>query len=249
MDYIKFLQLSCAFFLLPFLPSQAQNAEQFSENINFATSEINSTIADTKSDDDGVIFNLRSDRIMMSFDGSVSHRHFDFGHLNKMSIITYQFGYRINEKSIIGIGIQLEDETNYFQIFDDNGLGTKYRNLNQKQFEPFFRRYFRTKSKFQLYSQLGLEISIDDFNESRSYANSEDRFFDKDLSAVTFGANLGLGVEYHIKDDLSLFTQWDAFNFARDVRFEESTSQNMELEYNLDTRTFRDLRFGIKFFF
>ena len=246
MNYIKYLQLSCVFFILPLFTIQAQNSEQLYENFNIVSIDITSFQKDTKSNEIDKKSPIKLDRFLMSFDGNLSHTHLGFQRLKKNQSIAYQFGYRANEKTIFGIGLQVLNEEDLIQIFDSNGLGTQTFYLSKAQLEPFARRYFRTIKDLQLYSQIGIELSYENFSEFRNYIDTEDLFTDREFDYLTFRANLGLGLEFHIKDDLSLYTYWDGLTIGRNIIQEESTSGNMEFGYDFDTNSFRNLRFGIK---
>jgi len=249
MNYVNFFQLSFALLLLPFFTIQAQHSNEFTENSKVVSTLLNTAQNNTELADEGIISSLKSGRFMMSFDGGISHTHLGFQRMLKNRSITYQFGYRASEKTMFGIGLQLVDVDDQLQILDNNGLGTKTNNLNKKQIEPFIRRYFRKLNNFQLYSQAGVELSFEDFYEYRNYNNSEDLYTDNEFNYITYGANLGLGIEFSIKDDFAIYTYWDGMHFGRDLNQEESSNSNIKYEYNFDTNSFKELRFGVKMYF
>lgn len=235
MNNFRFLILNIGLLLCPLLSIYSQDAQ---ETLNQEKTESNTENS------------MQSHRFLVGLTGNFQHFQQGYQRTIQKERISAQFAYSINKKTMIGMDIQFTQEDDYLNILDDVGFGTITNKTLKRQFQPFARRYFYKTNDFNIFYQVGLKLSVEEFQQYRNYYGlvSDDNT-PTTIQYLTFGGNLSLGLEYKLNHHWVLFTLWEAIQYQGELNQEESTNDNIVLEHGLNMTLVRDLRVGLGYYF
>lgn len=191
----------------------------------------------------------QSNRFFVSADGNFQHFKPNAQQAIQKERLSGVVGYFLNERTMLGLGIQFAQEDNFVNLVDSIGFGTKTNQINKRKFQPFVRRYLYSKNNFNIFSDLSLQIASEEFTQSMDYYGVTNNNDPENFQYMTFGAHLGLGVEYNLNEHWVLYSLWEALRYQKELNTEVSNSNNIVLDDLTDMSVFRDLRIGIGYYF
>ena len=193
---------------------------------------------------------MKSNRFLISFDGNFQHFKPNFETTIQKERMAATFGYFLNEKTMLGLGIQFSQEDDFLNIVNNFGFGARTNQINKRKFQPFVRRYVYRKNNFNIFSDLSFNVASEAFTQSIDYygvpnnPNPSENF-----DYMTIGAHLGIGLEYNLNEKWVAFGFWEALRYQRELNVEESNSNNIVLDDLVNMSVFKDVRVGLGYYF
>ncbi len=155
-------------------------------------------------------------------------------------VFSPSFGYSLNEKMAVGIGLSYES----FTTETDNGFETEEEKTTEFAVAPFFRYYKSLGEKCALYGELNLAfVSCKDEDDNGSSPDTEDTY-------GFFQAKIAPGIQYWVHDNWSINAEWGALRYRADNDKSDVDGQDdfksSEFELGLDMSS---ISFGVNFHF
>jgi len=249
MNHLRFVILWAILCVLSIPSLHSQNTHLSFKPVDSGANMVKSVQYTPKSIESEDESSLNFNEIMVSIDGNFQHYTPSYLQTTQKRRISASLGYLLTEKTMIGMSIRMFEDQDFLDFIDNNGFGGLTNQTYKRKFQPFVRRYLSKKNNFHLFYELSFNVASEEFSQSRNYYNALVNNTSTSFDYVTFGAHLGLGLEYSLNDQWVAFAHSETIQYRRELNQELSSSENIVFEDGLNMSLFRDIRVGFGYYF